>query len=148
MCLACADKSGGRTGRVLIIDDEPSVADALRVILEDEGFAVVVAANGRDGLAQARLAPFSVTVTDLRLPDMDGLEVISALREGGLGGAVILITSYGTPEIFARASDLGAAGVISKPFLPSEILQLIAAALERRDACEPYRGGGAGEQGY
>lgn len=137
MCELCSNKSAGEIDRVLIIDDEPSVADALRVILEDEGFAVVVAANGRDGIAQARLSPFSVTVTDLRLPDMNGLEVIGAFREGGLGGALILITSYGTPEIFARASDLGAVGVIAKPFLPSEILQLIAAALERREGCEP-----------
>lgn len=145
MCLVCADKGAGEAVRVLVIDDEPSVADALRVILEDEGFAVVVAANGRDGIEQARRAPFSVTVTDLRLPDMDGLEVIGAFREGGLGGAVILITSYGTPETFARASDLGVVGVIAKPFLPSEILQLIAAALEGRGACEPYAGGGAND---
>jgi DNA-binding response OmpR family regulator len=117
---------------VLIIEDEPSVADALRVILEDEGFAVVVAANGRDGIAEARRAPFGVTVTDLRLPDMDGLEVVGAFREGGLGGAVILITSHGAPEICARARELGAAGVIAKPFPPSTILQLITAALGGR----------------
>ena len=130
MCLVCADKRAGETARVLVIEDEPSVADALRVILEDKGFAVVVAANGRDGIEQALRAPFSVTVTDLRLPDMDGLEVIGVFREGGLGGAAILITSHGTPDIFARARDLGAFGVIAKPFLPSEILRLIAAALE------------------
>lgn len=137
MCQMCAENNVGVVRRVLVIDDEPSVADALRVILEDEGFAVVVAASGREGLAEARRARFSVTVTDLRLPDMDGLEVINAFREGGLGGALILITSYGTPEIFTRATDLGAAGVISKPFLPSEILQLIAAALAGRGACGP-----------
>ena len=137
MCRLCADKGAGKIYRVLIIDDEPSVADALRVILEDEGFAVVVAANGRDGIEQARRAPFSVTVTDLRLPDMDGLEVIGAFREGGLGGAAILITSHGTPDTFARARDLGVVGVIAKPFPPSDILRLIAAALEPRPACEP-----------
>lgn len=147
MCVLCANKGAERIVRVLVIDDEPSVADALRVILEDHGFAVVVAANGRDGIAQARSGPFSVTVTDLRLPDMDGLEVIGAFREGGLGGVAILITSYGTPEIFARASDLGVAGVIAKPFPPSELLQLIAAVLEGREACEPYADAGAGEGG-
>ena len=136
MCLVCADKRAGETARVLVIEDEPSVADALRVILEDKGFAVVVAANGRDGIEQALRAPFSVTVTDLRLPDMDGLEVIDAFREGGLGGAAILITSHGTPDTFARARDLGVVGVIAKPFLPSDILQLIAAALE--SGCDRY----------
>ena len=130
----CSDKGGA--ARVLVIDDEPSVADALRIILEDEGFAVVVAASGRDGITEARRAPFCVTVTDLRLPDMDGLEVIAAFREGGLGGAAILITSHGTPETFARAGDLGAVAFIAKPFMPSEILQLVAAALEAREACD------------
>ena len=137
MCL-CADQGVAERVRVLVIDDEPSVADALRVILEDEGFSVAIAANGRDGIAEARRAPFCVTVTDLRLPDMDGLEVIGAFREDGLGGAFILITSYGTPEIFARADELGAAGVIAKPFLPSEILQLITSALGGGRTCEPH----------
>ena len=136
MCLLCADKGAGEVKRVLVIDDEPSVADALRVILEDQGFAVAVAASGRDGIEQARRAAFRVTITDLRLPDMDGLEVIGAFRQGGVGGALILITSHGTPEISARALDLGAAGVIAKPFPPSEILQLIAAALLGREGCE------------
>lgn len=138
MCLLCADEGAGKRGRVLIIDDEPSVADALRVILEDEGFSVSVAANGRDGIAEARRASFGVTVTDLRLPDMDGLEIIGAFREGGLGGALILITSYGTPETFKRARELGAAGIIAKPFLPSDIIQLITAALGATWSCEPY----------
>ena len=136
MCLVCADKRAGETARVLVIEDEPSVADALRVILVDEGFVVAVAANGRDGIAEARRAPFGVTVTDLRLPDMHGLEVIDAFREGGLGGAVILITSDGTPEIYARARELGVAGVISKPFPPSEILRLITDALGGRGSRE------------
>lgn len=136
MCVLCANRGSGEAVRVLVIDDEPSVADALLVSSEDEGFAVVVASNGREGLAEARRAPFSVTVTDLRLPDMDGLEVLGAFREGGLGGAAILITSHGTPDIVARALDLGVVGVIGKPFPPSEILQLIAAALGRRDSCE------------
>ena len=137
MCQACVDESLGEARRVLVIDDEPSVADALRMIMEDQGFSVVVAASGRDGIEQARRERFRVTITDLRLPDMDGLEVLGAFREGGLGGSVILITSYGTPDIIARARDLGAAGFIAKPFLPSEILQLVAAALERREACDP-----------
>jgi DNA-binding NtrC family response regulator len=117
------------------------------VILEDEGFSVAVAANGRDGIAEARRAPFGVTVTDLRLPDMDGLEVMAAFTAGGLGGAFILITSYGTPEIFERADELGAAGVIGKPFLPSEILQLITSALRRRRTCEPHPDEGTIERG-
>ena len=128
---------GARTAsdaaQVLVIDDEPSVADALKMILEDEGFAVVVAATGREGLEQARRAAFGVTITDLRLPDMNGLEVIAFIRENCEGGAVILITSYSTPEICARALELGAAGVVSKPFLPSEIVCAVNTALKKAE---------------
>lgn len=136
MCLLCTDR--GELKRVLVIDDEPSVADALRLILEDQGFDVAVAACGRDGIEQARRGAFRVTITDLCLPDMNGLEVITAISEGGAGGAIILITSRGTPEIYARALDLGAAAIIAKPFQPAEILQLITAALlGGGEACEP-----------
>jgi DNA-binding NtrC family response regulator len=118
--------------QVLVIDDEPSVADALRIILEDQCFGVVVAHTGREGIERACRAPFGVIITDLRLPDIDGLEVIGALRAGG---PVILITSHGTPEIFARARERGAYGIITKPFLPSDIIRLVTAALDaRRDA--------------
>ena len=115
--------------RILVIEDEPSVADALRLVLEDQGYEVIVAASGREGISQARRARFGVTITDLRLPDVDGLNVIRAVREADEGAAVILATSHGTPEIFAQALACGAVGVIAKPFLPSEIIQLVAAAL-------------------
>lgn len=114
---------------MLVIDDEPSVADALRIILEDECFHVVVAGNGRDGIEQATRGNFSLIITDLRLPDMSGLDVLNALSVSGVRSAVILITSHGTPEIFAEARRRGVAGVLSKPFLPSEILQLVRETL-------------------
>jgi two-component system repressor protein LuxO len=120
--------------RILVIDDEPSVADALRVILEDCGFGVVVAATGRDGIEHARRARFGVTITDLRLPDVDGLDVIRAVRETDASAAVILITAHHTPEIQAQARERGAVGVIAKPFLPAEIIRTVAAALTGRGA--------------
>ena len=135
MCQGCFDEGVSEVERVLVIDDEPSVADALRVILEDQGFGVVVAATGRAGIEQARRAVFCVVITDLRLPDVDGIDVITAVRDGGMGGAVILITSHGTEEIFARARARGADGVAAKPFVPSEIVQLIAATLAEREPC-------------
>lgn len=118
--------------RVLVIDDEPSVADALRIILEDEGFVVVVAATGRAGIEQSRRAAFGVIVTDLRLPDVDGLDVIAAVREGGGAVPFILITSHITEEICAQALARGAFGIAAKPFLPSEIIRLVTAALDGR----------------
>jgi DNA-binding response OmpR family regulator len=117
--------------RVLVIDDEPSVADALKMILEDYGYGVAVAMTGREGIEQARCAEFDVIITDLRLPDADGMDIIAAAREGGMKGLVILITSHGTREIFARALARGADGVVAKPFRPADIIRLITAARGR-----------------
>ncbi len=110
---------------ILIIDDEPSVADALRLILGDEGYPVLVAANGCDGLELARREEVRLVITDLRLPDISGLEVLCALRRERPDVAVILISSHGTPELFARAERDGAAAVLSKPFAPSDIIRLV-----------------------
>ena len=120
----------GKT-EILIIDDERSVADALKVILESEGFGVTLAATGRDGIECARQGKFRLAITDLRLPDMSGLDVLQALRAQNPGLCVILITSHGTREIVAEALGCGAEGTLDKPFSPSEIIRLVASVLER-----------------
>jgi DNA-binding response OmpR family regulator len=119
--------------RVLVIDDEPSVTDALRIILEDQGFEVAVAATGREGIEHARLAKFDVIITDLRLPDINGLDLIVTAREGDMARKVILITSYATEEVIEQALTRGAGSVVLKPFPPSEIIQQINAG---RVCCE------------
>jgi DNA-binding response OmpR family regulator len=116
---------------ILIIDDERSVADALKLILESEGFGVTLAATGRDGIERARQRRFRLVITDLRLPDMSGLEVLQTIRAENSSCCVILITSYGTPEIWAEARGCGAVGTLDKPFSPSEIVRLITSVLER-----------------
>lgn len=124
-------KSGGISCtvriRVLVIDDEPSVTDALQMILEDQGFEVAVAATGWQGMERARRAEFDVIITDLRLPDADGLDLITAACEGGMARKIILITSYATDEVIAQALTRGAASVVLKPFPPAEIISQVNA---------------------
>lgn len=115
--------------RILVIDDEESVADALRTILEDNGYEVEVAGDGLGGLKRAAALPFALVITDLSLPDTSGLDVLRAMRERDGSSRVILVTAHGTPETFAEARACGALDVLSKPFLPSDILGLIRAAL-------------------
>ncbi|HXG68153.1 MAG TPA: response regulator [Blastocatellia bacterium] len=114
---------------VLIIDDEVSVADALEIILGDNGYEVAVALTGRDGLEQMDARQFDVTITDLRLPDMTGLEVLSRIREKDPRALVIVITAYSTPEVVVESKRRGAYEVLSKPFRPSDVLTLISDGL-------------------
>jgi two-component system response regulator PilR (NtrC family) len=118
---------------VLVIDDEPSVADALKLILDDHGYRAVVARSGRDGLEQARKRQFDVTITDLRLPDMSGLDVLNAILKQDSDSLVIIITAYGTSEAIFELMSCGAVEVLPKPFFPSDILKVISTALQKRE---------------
>jgi DNA-binding NtrC family response regulator len=118
---------------ILVIDDEPIVADALMVVLGDSGYEVTVAMTARDGLDKISEQHFDITITDLRLPDMSGLEVLSIIREKQLCSLIILITAHATPEVMAEAIRRGAVDVLSKPFFPSDVLGLLENALINRD---------------
>ena len=117
---------------ILVIDDEPTVADALSLILSDKGYEVIVALNGRDGLEKCNQRKFEVMITDLRLPDISGLDILNCIRGKDPDCVVLIITSHCTPEIMAESMSLGAIDVLSKPFLPSDILGLIDRALSAR----------------
>ena len=105
------------------------MADALRIILEDSGYRVSIALTGRDGIEEARRGEFCLSITDVDLKDMTGFDVINAVCPHKPRMQFIIITSSGSQDVLAEARSCGAAGVLFKPFLPSEILQLIRTTL-------------------
>ncbi len=117
--------------RILIVDDEPSVGDALRLVLESSGYEVVLVTNGLDGIDQARTRRFGFSVVDLYLTDISGFQVISDLRTLQPHIPILLITAHGSPQVFAEAKKLGAIGALAKPFHPSELLKLIDSHLQK-----------------
>ena len=123
-----SEPSHGQKGAVLIIEDERSVADALKMILEDNGYRVCTAATGRDGIQEVLRGEFCLTITDVGLSDMSGFDVIKAICQQNVQMHFIVITSQ---NLMVEARNCGAAGFLLKPFLPSEILQLIETTLAR-----------------
>jgi DNA-binding response OmpR family regulator len=117
--------------QVLIIEDDRWVADALKLIMEDSGYEMFVATNAHQGLEQARLHPFDLTITDVQLPDMSGLDVLTILRKKDPDRPIIIITVHNTQEVIREAMARGAVHVLAKPFLPSEILDLARVAVAR-----------------
>ena len=117
---------------ILVIDDEPCVGDALSIILGDLGYRVFVARNGRDGIELARSMKCSVAITDLRLPDMSGLEVLRHIKSNDSACPVIIITAHSTPEVILESKELGAVDVLAKPFFPSDVVNLILSALDKK----------------
>jgi two-component system NtrC family response regulator len=111
--------------RILIIDDEPSVGDALRLVLESRGYEVVLVTKGLEGIEQARKRRFGFSVVDLFLTDISGFELITDLRNLQPQIPILLITAHGSPQVCAEAKKLGAVGALAKPFSPAELLKVI-----------------------
>ena len=114
---------------ILIVDDEPSIGDALRLVLESNGYEVVLVAKGRDAVEQARKRRFSFGIVDLFLKDLCGFQVITEIHEHQPELPLVLVSGHGNPQLFEKAKTLGAIGALSKPFLPAEIITLITNTL-------------------
>jgi len=110
---------------ILVVDDEPSVGDALKLVLESNGYEVVLVTTGHDGIDQARQRRFGFSVVDLFLTDISGFQVITDLRILQPQIPILLITAHGSPQVFDEAKRLGAIGALAKPFPPAEILKVI-----------------------
>ncbi len=117
---------------VLVIDDKESVRQMLSKTLESEGYEVDVARDGMDGLRKAKEKRFDLVLTDLKLPQMDGLEVLSSMKELDPDLSVIVMTAYGTIETAVQAIKQGAFDYLAKPFDPDHLNFLIKRALENR----------------
>lgn len=113
--------------RILIVDDEPSVGDALKLVLESNGYEVELVTNGLDGIERARRQRFEFSVVDLFLTDISGFQVITGIRNLQPQIPIVLVTAHGSPQVFAEAKKLGAIGALAKPFPPAELLKLIDA---------------------
>lgn len=124
--------------RVLVVDDEPVVTHSCRRILAQQGYGVETAGNGHDGLSRARSKHFDLVVTDLRMPDLGGMELLHTLKKEQPQTPVIVITGYGTASSVAEATSLGAFAYLHKPFTPSEMTDAVVGALSEVEA-EPAR---------
>jgi two-component system KDP operon response regulator KdpE len=118
-------------GHILVIDDEPQIRRFLRAGLGAEGYRISEAASGGEGLAAAAKEKPDLVVLDLGLPDMDGLEVLQALRGRSLMPVIVLSIRAGEPGKVA-ALDHGADDYVTKPFGMDELLARVRAALRHR----------------
>ena len=117
--------------RVLIIDDEEYILNLSKDILSKDNFAVKTAMAGIDGLKLFEREPFDLILTDVKMPVMDGLDVIRQIRANNKEIPVIVITGHGTLDVAIKSLRLGAQGFILKPFTPAELRASVADALEK-----------------
>jgi len=115
---------------ILVIDDKESMRKMMAQTLIEEGYTVETAATGPEGIEKAKVKDFDLVITDLKMPDMDGLEVLSTLKDISSDTAVIVMTAYGTIESAVSAMKKGAVDFITKPFDTDHMLVLVDKALQ------------------
>ena len=115
---------------ILIVDDEIQNREYLSEILSDEGYAITTAVNGNDAINKLTQDSFQVVLTDLQMPDIDGLGVIKYLIDNSLNTIGILYTGYGSVKTAVDAMKLGAFDYITKPFKAEEIKVVVKKALD------------------
>lgn len=121
--------------RVLVVDDEPKLGRFVQEMLELDGHEVARVASGREALVVLASPPaFDVVITDLRMPEVDGLAVLRAARARAPAPEVVLMTAYGTTEGAVEAMKAGAADYVTKPFSMDELRIRVKRLGERRDA--------------
>jgi two-component system response regulator PilR (NtrC family) len=119
-------------GRVLVIDDEDSIREYLSMMLEREGYEVQSSADGKKAMKSFSTDGFEVVITDIQLPGMSGIEILSQLKEVDPSVPVIIVTGHASQESAIEALNLGAFYYLLKPVSNEELKQVVRNALEMR----------------
>ena len=118
--------------RILVVDDELIVCESCQRILEEEGYEVEIALSGQEAFVKMKESPFEIVITDLKMPAIDGMDVLKHVRKEYPDTIVIMITGFSTVETAVEAMKLGAFDYIPKPFTPDEVSVVVKKAVEKR----------------
>ncbi|MBF0344404.1 MAG: sigma-54-dependent Fis family transcriptional regulator [Nitrospirae bacterium] len=119
-------------GKILVVEDEKSMNDILMMLLEGEGYEVVSAYDGSQGIDAIKKDIFDIVITDIKMPKQDGFAVLRSVKETSPETIVLMVTAFGTTEDAIDAMKLGAYDYINKPFKIDEIRLIVKNALEKR----------------
>ena len=123
---------GSYLAKVLIVDDERGMREFLTIMLQKEEYKVTSAGSGKEALEYIAQQTYDIVITDIRMPQITGLDVLKAVKESSPETTVIVITAYASTETAVEAMKQGAYDYITKPFKIEEIRLIVRNALERR----------------
>jgi DNA-binding response OmpR family regulator len=125
--------------RIIVCDDEPHIVEGLRHLLRSTEREIVVSYSGPEALQHIRERKPDLLIIDIMMPEMSGLEVISALRAASATEnlPIIILTAKGQAQDAAMAQEMWGATVVAKPFAPRQLRELVAATLERAACPQP-----------
>ncbi|OGP96286.1 MAG: hypothetical protein A2157_18580 [Deltaproteobacteria bacterium RBG_16_47_11] len=119
--------------RILVVDDEANIRETVSKIISLMGHEAVTAGNGREALEILRNEPFGIMITDVKMPEMDGFELIKAVRDQFPGTSIICMTAYGASYAYTDVVDVGAADYITKPFGIDEMMAKLNRVIREKD---------------
>lgn len=119
--------------KILVVDDDTAFCVMLKTFLQKKGYDVVNAFNAKDAQLELDKSKFDIVLTDIRLPDSDGLDILKSVKESSFNTQVILMTGYTDIKTAVHAMKLGAFDYVGKPINPDEILHSIQLALQKRN---------------
>ncbi len=117
---------------ILIVEDKTSFADVLKVALEDSGFTTICVKSGREAIQNFRHERFELVLLDLRLPDIDGIDILRELKNIDNDAKFIIMTAFGTIERAVEAMKLGACDFLTKPFEMDQLILTVRKAIQER----------------
>jgi len=124
--------------RILVVDDEETIRKSLTVVLGEKGYLVDTAESGREAINKSERLAYDLVLIDIRLPDMDGVQLLTAMRETTPKRVKIIITGYPSLQNAIEAVNKGADGYIVKPIKMDELLTMIKEHLEKQQEARKY----------
>lgn len=118
--------------KILVVDDEQSLREVLSIMLKRAGYAVTSVSDGEEAIEQVQKEIFDLVITDLRMPKVDGMEVLRAVKSASPETVVLIITAFATADSAVEAMKQGAYDYLTKPFQVDEVQLIIRNALEKR----------------
>lgn len=128
----------GDPARILIVDDEESIRKVLATILEEEGYVAETAKNGKEAIEKSETKFYNLALIDIRLPDMEGTELLTAIKETTPKMVKIIMTGYPSLQNAVEAVNKGADAYILKPFKVEDVLKTIKEELKKQRAARKY----------
>src|SRR6478672_5408451 len=118
-------------GRILFVDDDPGAQKLYRAYLQGEGYEVVTASSGLDGVEASEKQPFDLVVMDLNMPGLDGWMAMSLIRARRPNLPTVILTANSGADLETRAKNAGAAAFLTKPCPPDKLMRAVAVAIDK-----------------
>ena len=131
----------GKHARILVIDDDESIRTVLATVLEEKGYTVDTAESGKDGIEKTKTSFYNLAFIDIRLPDMEGTQVLARMKDTAPKIRKIIITGYPSVQNSVEALNKGAHAYIMKPFDMDKVLKTLEEQLKKQEEERKYSQG-------